>query len=129
VKNGYRRSGYLPPPPTSPIHMTIELNFENVCVCESVCCECLRIYVCMRDHTYIYIHSPGYTHENRANFENFEVSFAEYTLFYRTLLQERPMILRSYIYIHSPGYTHDNEANFENFIHMTKELTTLALLS
>jgi len=47
-----------------------------------------------------------------------QVSFAEYSLFYRALLQKRPMILRSQLIVATPYVWHDSFLHVTWLIHM-----------
>jgi len=57
-----------------------EKEREQVCVRETTAMGCLRLVGALK----------------------FQVSFAEYTLFYRALLQKRPIILRSLLIVATP---------------------------
>ena len=72
-----------------------------ICTCISVICTCMHIYpMWIANRNVCYLFTPGYW----VGALKWQVSFAEYRLFYRAFLQKRPVILRSNI-LHSILHT------------------------
>ena len=61
-----------------------------------------------------YIHSPQKTHKSlkRVGSMKLQVSLAEYHLFYRALLQKRPIILQSLLIVATPYLTPYTQVSF-----------------
>jgi len=69
-------------------------------------------------HAYIYVYTCAHIYKcedmlERIAHKKLQVSFAEYSLFYRTLLQKRPLILYVCVPLHSlsaaPTHKHVNK--------------------
>jgi len=71
------------------VHVCVCVTCTYSCVC--MCwCVCIDVYACVCNdmHAFVCIHMSI----------NLLVSFAEYILFYRTLLQKRPIFVYTYVY-------------------------------
>jgi len=92
-----------------------------VCVCVCVC-VCARIHVTLHTHT-VHIRYNKCCSEltddifSQVGSLKLSVSFAEYRLFYRSLFQKRPVILRSLLIVATPYNECSSELTVDMFHH------------